>query len=193
MLSRRSLTIAWTVTAALVLALLAVGAYTTSTWPFTEPDPGSAESADPSPSPTPSASASPVATPSATEDPPAATEPGAPTEEPVPTETAEPTPPTSQAVGVVITYAAPAPDGSGIEVGAYAAIIEDAAQCTLTLTKGSTVRTRTTDAVADVRTMTCGQFLIPASEVSKGTWSAVVTYSSAASSGQSVPSEVVVP
>ncbi|SDD82253.1 hypothetical protein SAMN05216410_0223 [Sanguibacter gelidistatuariae] len=80
-----------------------------------------------------------------------------------------------------------------MEVGAYAAVVENTGQCTLTLTKGTTVRSQTLDALSDVSTMSCGGFLIPGSDLSTGTWSAIVTYVSERSSGQSDPIEVTVP
>jgi hypothetical protein len=109
------------------------------------------------------------------------------------TETESGPAPSGGAVDVVITYAGWAPDGTGVEVSAYAAAVEGAGTCTLTLTKGTAARSQTIDALVDVSTMSCGGFLIPAGQVPTGTWTAVVAYSSATSTGQSNPIEVVVP
>lgn len=154
------------------------------------------DGAKPSPSPAASPSASsPVATDPAPK--PATTVPtpsdGAtePTQDDTATENGPA--PTGGTATVVVTYAGWAPDGSGIEVGAYAAAVEPSGTCTLTVTSSSGIRTQTIDALVDVSTMSCGGFLIPADQLSSGTWTASVAYSSATSTGQSKPTEVVVP
>lgn len=103
------------------------------------------------------------------------------------------TAPTGGSTTVVITYADWVPETSEVEVGAYAAVVEDGGTCTLTLTRAGTSATRTNDALTDVSTVSCGGFLIPGSELSTGTWSAVVTYASPSFSGTSSPVEVSVP
>lgn len=101
--------------------------------------------------------------------------------------------PTGGGTTVVITYADWVPETSEVEVGAYAAVVEEGGTCTLTLTRAGASATRTNDALTDVSTVSCGGFLIPGSELSTGTWSAVVTYASPSFSGTSSPVEVSVP
>lgn len=101
--------------------------------------------------------------------------------------------PTGGGTTVVITYADWVPETSEVEVGAYAAVVEEGGTCTLTLTGAGASATRTNDALTDVSTVSCGGFLIPGSELSTGTWSAVVTYASPSFSGTSSPVEVSVP
>ena len=101
--------------------------------------------------------------------------------------------PTGGSTTVVITYADWVPETSEVEVGAYAAVVEEGGTCTLTLTGAGASATRTNDALTDVSTVSCGGFLIPGSALSTGTWSAVVTYASPSFSGTSSPVEVSVP
>ncbi|PFG32528.1 hypothetical protein [Sanguibacter antarcticus] len=185
-----------------VVVLLGAGAVLARTagwWPFSTSSTSAA--ADPSTSdpsetatdePSPPAGTDPATTSPTETAPPEPSEPAV-TNGPDTEPTAQPTKPPGGTVNVVTTYASWAPETNGVEVGAYAATIESAGTCTLTLTSGSTVRTATLDALVDVSTMSCGGFLIPGAELSTGTWTAVVTYSSAASSGKSDPVEVVVP
>ena len=185
------------ITALLCLILGGTAVAWSSSWgPFAAspaPSQGPTASTPPSPEPAPT----PTAT--ATTSAPTTVEPDEPTDEPtdVPT-TAHPSPTPSPAVTlsaatVVITYASWAPETTAVEVGAYAAVVEGAGSCTLTLRKGEVVRSQTLDALEDVSTTSCGGFLIPGSDLSTGTWSAVVSYTSAQSAGQSNPVEVTVP
>jgi hypothetical protein len=151
-------------------------------------EPTAEPSASPSVSPavtTPSPTASTTADPEPTDVP----------SDPIPDDpatTAGPVP-TGGTATVVVTYANWEPQTSAVEVGAYAAVVEDAGTCTLTLTQGATQKTETISALVDVSTMSCGGFAISGSQLSSGTWTAVVSYSSTLSSGQSSPVEVVVP
>ena len=96
-------------------------------------------------------------------------------------------------VDVVITYV----DWSGadgvVEAGAYATVVEDPGTCTLKLTSGGHSATGSIAALTDASTMSCGGLTVPRDRLSSGTWTAVVTYESAASVGASAPVEVVVP
>lgn len=129
----------------------------------------------------------------------ATTDPAQPPAQPpaqTPTASTDPAPVPSSTLApatVVITYASWADETSAVEAGAYAAIIEDAGTCTLTLTKDTTTRTASVDAAPDVSTTACGRFLIPGADLTTGTWTAVVTYASSTSAGQSDPVKVVVP
>lgn len=154
-----------------------------------------------SPSATPSATATTTEPASPTS--PSTTAPtDTPTPRPTPSESPEPTPapsatdtpsPGPATATVVLTYVSWAEETQSVEAGGYAAVVEDAGRCTLTLTQGAVVRSQTIDALTDVSTMSCGGFLIPRSDLSTGTWSAVVSYASEQSSGQSDPVEVTVP
>jgi len=113
---------------------------------------------------------------------------------PSPEPTDDPAPPAgTDTATVLITYASWEDTSSSVEVGAYAALVEPAATCTLTLTQGSETRSQTIDALTDVSTMSCGGFEVARSELAPGTWTAVVTYGSATSAGTSAPVEVTVP
>lgn len=111
------------------------------------------------------------------------------TEQPAPTET----PGSGDSVAVVITYASWEPESAAVEVGAYVAAVDASGTCTLTLTQAGRAQTQTIDALADASTMSCGGFLIAGSDLSAGTWDAVVSYTSTQLSGSSEPVKVVVP
>lgn len=195
MRSRRTVLVSISV---LVVALLVAAAvYFTRSGADDSTPTGEGTSASPSPSPSTTApEAEPTTAPPATSAPTAAPTTAAPEVPDV--EVPEPTPdPTATAapggeVTVLITYAG-ATGAGDVEVGAYAATVEDGGTCTLTLTQGTAERSATNAAMIDVGTTGCGQLLIPASDLPSGTWTAVVDYQSAASHGQSSPREVVVP
>lgn len=86
---------------------------------------------------------------------------------------------TPSAAALVITYSEADAAGDAVMVGAYVAgLIEDGGRCTMTLTlDGASVSTGT-DGVADVGTTSCGQMSAPLAELSPGTWTVDVTYSS---------------
>lgn len=106
----------------------------------------------------------------------------------------EPTAPGgTDAATVVITYAGWEGASTSVEAGAYAALLEPAGTCTLTLTQGPVIKTQTIDALTDVSTMSCGGFQISGADLATGTWTAVVTYESGTSKGTSAPVDVVVP
>ncbi|HXE10119.1 MAG TPA: hypothetical protein VN554_01710 [Verrucomicrobiae bacterium] len=91
-------------------------------------------------------------------------------------------------IGVVITYL------STTEARGYASgVFEDGGTCTLTLTKGSAKVTGTSTAVADVNKSTCGPISINQSQLSSGTWTAVLSYSSPSGSGSSDSQTLNVP
>jgi len=63
---------------------------------------------------------------------------------------------------------------------------ELAGTCTLTASRAGQSLTKQTDASSNVQTMSCANFLIPASEfAAKGTWDFVINYSSVSAEGSS--------
>jgi hypothetical protein len=99
-------------------------------------------------------------------------------------DTSNPPDSSKKSVKPVITFAGKYDDV--IEVGSYVGeVFEDGGECKLMLTNGDTTVTRTTKGVKDVSTTLCPTFKIPASELKGGTWTAKVSYSSAAAEGAS--------
>jgi hypothetical protein len=94
---------------------------------------------------------------------------------------------------VVVPIASWNPSSTAMEVSAYVSVVEQGGTCGLTATKGSLRATAQTSALPDASTTSCGDLRIPGSDLSAGTWSVVVTYRSAASSGSSAPIAVDVP
>lgn len=64
-------------------------------------------------------------------------------------------------------------------------ILEDSGNCTLKLTSSNHEASGKNKAVPNVTEMSCGFISIPLSKISKGTWTAVVTYMSKNSVGSS--------
>lgn len=97
-------------------------------------------------------------------------------------------------VQVVITYADANPDGGGIEVDGFVpGVVESNGRCTLRLTNGQRSAEVSGDAQPNASTTSCGALVVPADQVSAGTWGAVLSYASATSAGSSSLVDVVVP
>ena len=95
---------------------------------------------------------------------------------------------------VMVTYAVWEPASSAVEEGSFVqGVVESGGTCTLTLTKGETVVTESAPAEPDATTTSCGGIAVQGSRLSSGTWSAVVSYESATTSGSSDVTEVAVP
>lgn len=82
---------------------------------------------------------------------------------------------------------------TGITVRGYADTVDSKATCTLTLSKADITRNTTSDALESPTTMSCGELVIDASDLSSGDWSATLTYTSKTASGSSAPVVVTVP
>lgn len=74
-------------------------------------------------------------------------------------------------------------EGNRFEVGAYANTFESSGSCSLKLKKGSVILTGNSSAVQSASTMSCGSLSVDNRQISKGNWTATVTYSSAKSYG----------
>ena len=72
-------------------------------------------------------------------------------------------------------------------------VVESDGTCTLTLTKDGASAEGSVPANPDASSMSCGGLSVAGAALSSGTWTAVVTYRSSASSGSSEPTQVVVP
>jgi hypothetical protein len=80
---------------------------------------------------------------------------------------------------VQITYALADDSAGGVTVGGYVAgLIEDGGTCAMTLTLDGHSASAQSAGLADASTTSCGQLLVPFSELSPGTWAVDVTYSS---------------
>ena len=98
-----------------------------------------------------------------------------------------------QSVDVVVTRAAW--DASSMQVSANA-IIPDAVvsggTCRLTLTMGSHLATTSRTATATADSTQCGVLTFPGSQLTPGTWTAVVTFTAPTAAGTSSPVPVTV-
>jgi hypothetical protein len=95
---------------------------------------------------------------------------------------------------VVVSYSGwEVPDDSAEVSGFVSGVIESTGTCTLTLTRGSQEVTETTPGEADASTTVCHTVRVPRARLAAGTWQAVLSYRSAASSGISAPATIEVP
>ena len=99
-----------------------------------------------------------------------------------------------ESADVVITYSGWIDSSVAVEVGAYVAgVAESGGTCTLTLTSGSRSSRAQVSGEPDASSTSCPTMAVPGDELASGPWSAVISYESATTSGQSDPVEVVVP
>jgi len=104
-----------------------------------------------------------------------------------------PTPGAVQTVEPTITYIGQY--DAEIEASAFiSSVIEDGGTCTLTLKKNGTSQTvvKTTQGAKDARSTRCPLFTFAASELAKGSWTATISYDSAAARGVSKPATLEV-
>jgi hypothetical protein len=93
-----------------------------------------------------------------------------------------------------VTFAAWDDAAGGVAVdGFLPAVVEETGTCTLTLTKDGDTATASVPGTASASTTACGGAVVPGSQLSTGTWTAVLTYRSPTSTGSSAPIEVAVP
>jgi cytoskeletal protein RodZ len=145
-----------------------------------------------SPTPTPTESETPSA-PARASAPPAPVAPVAPTVTASAKATAAPAPAPSSEVRVVVTASGRNTSTGAAEARGFAEVVESGGLCTLRLTHGSALVEQVTDAVADATTTSCGTVSVLASQLSAGTWTGVLLYRSATSSGESLPFTIEVP
>lgn len=108
--------------------------------------------------------------------------------------TASAGPATSSSADVVVTYSGWIDQSTSVEVGAYVAgVVESGGTCTLTLTGPGSPRTASVTGEADAGSTSCPAMVVPGSKLSRGSWTAVVGYTSAAVSGTSSAVTVDVP
>ena len=157
-------------------ALLLASCADSGDMPASSSTPTSSESSS-APSPIPTA-------PPATDDP-ESTDPA--TDAPVTT----PSPNTT--VPVFVTNVLWSPETSTLEVGAYTAVTGEEGSCTLVLTLGSQTLSASAQTVPDVQTTSCGYLAVVKDDMTPGTWSLQVEYSSPSFAGTSEASEVVIP
>jgi hypothetical protein len=156
----------------------AVGAAPTSSGPRTTPTPTATATAQPDVSPvteaaTPEASAAPSSTP--------APGPGAGDKPRLPAD-------------VVVTVARWSEEASRAEIGGYVdGLVEDGGSCTATFTLGARSVVVSGQAFADVTTTSCGDLAAAGTQLSTGTWTAVLSYDSPTSSGASASVSIGVP
>ena len=97
-------------------------------------------------------------------------------------------------VDVVITYSGFEPGTDAVEVGGFAAVVEDDGECVLTLSRSGRDDVQVEAAATpDVRTTACGSLSVPADRLAPGEWTARLEYRSSTSSGTSPSQTVEIP
>ncbi|GEA88656.1 hypothetical protein [Cellulomonas cellasea] len=147
---------------------------------------------------TPSASTTPEVTSTPTATPTGAPGTGA-TTEPLPS--AAPGDPASPPVAgdgravveVTISFAGWQAEASAVEVSGFVPVVESDGLCRLVLSSAAGEVAVEQAATPDASTTSCGWLSVPAGELSTGTWTAVLSYTSGASVASSTPVPVEVP
>lgn len=97
-------------------------------------------------------------------------------------------------VDVVVSWSGWVDDQTGVEVdGFVVGVVESGGTCTLTLTRGETSLSATSAAEPDASTTLCAPLYLAGADVAAGSWDAVLSYTSASSTGVSAPAVVAVP
>lgn len=92
-----------------------------------------------------------------------------------------PTAPGNTKKNIQVTITAANQNGSTLQIRALISAVEDTGTCTLTLTQpGKTAVTKTASTQALASASTCKGFDVPTSELSTGTWQALINYDSPA-------------
>jgi hypothetical protein len=92
------------------------------------------------------------------------------------------------------TYSGWDPGAASVVAGGFIAdVVENGGTCTLTLTRDGVVVSGTAEATADASTTSCGEVRVGDPDLDSGAWDAVLSYSSARSTGESDVFTVVVP
>lgn len=95
---------------------------------------------------------------------------------------------------VAVSFAQWDDAGDALQAGGYVSpVVEDGGTCTLSLRKEQRTVEAGVTGVADATTTVCGGFSVPAADLSPGTWTVVLRYDSATTSGSSEPISVEVP
>jgi hypothetical protein len=95
---------------------------------------------------------------------------------------------------VVVTVARWSEEASRAEIGGYVdGLVEDGGSCTATFTLGARSVVVSGQAFADVTTTSCGDLAAAGTQLSTGTWTAVLSYDSPTSSGASASVSIGVP
>lgn len=99
-----------------------------------------------------------------------------------------------QGAYIQVSYAAWDETAGGVTVeGFVPSVVESTGTCTLALTKDGDTVTTSVPGTPSASTTSCGGAVVPASELSAGTWTAVLTYESPTSTASAEPVEVTVP
>jgi hypothetical protein len=102
--------------------------------------------------------------------------------------------PRPQRTDVVLSFVGWNTTTAAVEAGGYLSpVVEAGGTCTLALTKGSRTVTAVAPAQADASTTSCGNLAVPRTQLTPGTWMAVLRYSSRSTTGKSEPASVAVP
>jgi hypothetical protein len=100
----------------------------------------------------------------------------------------------AQGARLQLSYAAWDDAAGGVSVDGFVpSVVESTGTCTLVLTKDGTTVTTSVPGTPSVSTTSCGGAVVPGSELSPGTWTAVLSYESPTSSASAEPVEVTVP
>jgi hypothetical protein len=102
--------------------------------------------------------------------------------------------PGPQPTDVVLSFVGWDRTTAAVQAGGYLSpIVESGGTCTLELTKGDRTVSARSSAEPDATTTACGNLSVPRAQLTAGSWSAVLRYSSPRTRGSSAPTTVEVP
>jgi len=99
----------------------------------------------------------------------------------------------SSTTTLTLTFSGWNPSSSSVEVSGFVPVIEVDGTCTLALTKSGVTVTTSSAASPDAGSTSCGWLAAPGSQMSSGSWTAVLSYKSAANSARSAAVAIEVP
>jgi len=103
-------------------------------------------------------------------------------------------PPADGGASVLLSFSGYDDTTGSVEVDGYLpGVAEDSGTCTLTLTRDAVTVTAAVPGTENINDTDCGGAAVPRAQLSPGTWTAVLSYSSSSTRASSEPAEVVVP
>ena len=94
---------------------------------------------------------------------------------------------------VISAWGQPEGPGKDFALNGYVpSVVEVGGSCSVSLKKGSEIVSNTSGAVVNAQSTSCSQITIPITDLSIGTWEAILTYTSKDYEGSSSPTEVTV-
>lgn len=94
---------------------------------------------------------------------------------------------------VITVWGQPEGSGTDLQINGYVpGVIESEGMCTITLTKSGETASISKASIQNAQNTSCGQLIVPYTQLSAGSWQAVLSYSSSISAGSSTKTQIEV-